>query len=197
MSERPIETVQLARQSMRRSARLLKQNASDIPTHSARLKAAMMLTGSEPVQGVMADLFVTFGEDQSTVKRDALQLIRARLAAHVASWFESQIHAPALPIITPLATRWSILSIPSADISTRARRCSVDDSHALAAQVVSAVAQGGVQEQQLFLHHCVTCHDNLAFMLARRALLKMNTELPPGWELVSHQLEHAMETTSS
>ena len=197
MNERPTEPVQQARQSMRRSARLLKQNASDIPTHSARLTAAMMLPGSEPVQGVMADLFVTFGEDQSTVKREALQWVRARLAAHVASWFESQIHAPALPRITPLATRWSILSIPSADISTRARRCSVDDSRALAAQVVSAVALGGVQEQQLFLHHCVTCHDNMAFMLARRALLKVNTELPPGWEVVSHQLEQAMETPSS
>ena len=177
---------------MRRHARQLLRAATSVPTHMARLEAAIALPGAEPVQGVLADMFTALGADQAQVKRSALGLVRARLSAHVASWFESQIDAPALPKISPLATRWSVLSIPSADISTRARRCSVDDSRALAALAIKAVEQSDAQGQQLFLHHCLTCHDNLAFMLARRQLLKLNADLPSGWGMVSSQLEQAM-----
>jgi mono/diheme cytochrome c family protein len=79
--------------------------------------------------------------------------------------------------------------MPSADISTRARRCSADDSRSLAKIAVQAVADSDQQAQQIFLHHCLTCHDNLAFMLARREILKLAKQLPPGWEVVSIQLE--------
>ena len=43
--------------------------------------------------------------------------------------------------------------------------------------------------QNEFLHHCVTCHDNLAFMLARRALRLTGAMLPGDWETVSLQLK--------
>ena len=43
--------------------------------------------------------------------------------------------------------------------------------------------------QNEFLHHCVTCHDNLAFMLARRALRLTGAMLPGDWETVSPQLK--------
>ena len=145
------------------------------------------------MQGVLADIFTSLGSDQAELKRAALALVRGRLSTHVASWFESQVDAPPLPRISPLATRWSVLSIPSADISTRARRCSADDSRAMAAQAVKAVEKGDLQGEQLFLHHCLTCHDNLAFMLARHQLLKMDAALPSGWSVASRQLEHAME----
>jgi mono/diheme cytochrome c family protein len=59
---------------------------------------------------------------------------------------------------------------------------------------MQAVAQGDTQAQQEFLHHCVTCHDNLAFMLARRALLRLGGSLPADWEAVSQQLEQAGTT---
>jgi hypothetical protein len=51
------------------------------------------------------------------------------------------------------------------------------------------VTESDEQAQQLFLHHCLTCHDNLAFMLARRELLKSAQQLPDAWEAVSQQLE--------
>jgi hypothetical protein len=82
-----------------------------------------------------------------------------------------------------------VLAVPSADISTRARRCSADDSRALAKRAVQALAESDEQAQQLFLHHCLTCHDNLAFMLVRRELLKSAQQLPAAWEAVSQQLE--------
>jgi hypothetical protein len=181
----------LARQLMRRHSRKLIQNNEDVSTHLARLNAALDLPGSEPVQGALADIFASFGVTQGGLKRAALQLAKDRLSAHVINWFDSHVNGPMLPRITPLATRWSILSIPSADMSTRARRCSADDSRALAEQVVKAVAQQDEHGQVAFLHHCLTCHDNLAFMLARRALLRIDKNLPPGWDAVSRQLEQS------
>jgi mono/diheme cytochrome c family protein len=139
----------------------------------------------------LADLFTALGADHSAVKSQAFELVRSLLSAHVAAWFSSQIHSPALPKVSPLATRWSVLAVPTADIRTRARRCSADDSRALAMLAIQAVAEADEQGQQNFLHHCLTCHDNLAFMLARREVLKSAKQLPPGWEEVSVQLERS------
>ncbi len=194
MDQQQQKLLQQARKTVRHHARKLMQHPLDVSAHLARLHAALELSGSEPVQGALADVFVMFGEKQSALKRAALQMAQSRLAAHVVNWFEAEVDLHCVPRITPLATRWSVLSIPSADISTRARRCSVDDSRALAVQVVKLVEQDDHQGQQDFLLHCLTCHDNLAFMLARRALLRVASSLPPGWDAVSHQLEQSTET---
>ncbi len=183
------------RRAVRRGARLLVRTPTDAATHLARLHAASEMPGTEPVQGVLADMFTALGADHSALKAQALELVRTRLSTHVAAWFGSQIHAPALPRISPLATRWSVLAMPSADISTRARRCSADDSRVLAQVAIQAVAASDEQAQQLFLHHCLTCHDNLAFMLARRALLKGASQLPSGWDEVSQHLERGGSAT--
>lgn len=180
------------RRAVRRGARQLVHTPTDAAAHLARLHASFDLPGNEPVQGVLADIFTALGADHSALKAQALDLVRSRLSPHVATWFESQTNAPALPKISPLATRWSVLATPSADISTRARRCSADDSRALAKRAVQAVNKSDEQAQQLFLHHCLTCHDNLAFMLARREVLKSATQLPPAWDEVSTQLERSV-----
>jgi hypothetical protein len=184
-----------ARQAVRRHGRDLLRNPDDIGAHMARLQASLALAGAEPVQGALADLFSRFGARDAQRKRAALLLAGARLPAHARRWFEAQIAQAALPAINPLATRWSVLAHPSADISTRARRCSADDSRLLAAQAVRAFAAADQPAQSAFLHHCVTCHDNLAFMLARRALLKSGVGLPSDWAEVSLQLEHTREST--
>ncbi len=182
-----------ARLTVRQQARRLLRDPLDVGVHLTRLQAALELPGAEPAQGALADIFVAFGERDELLKRQALQLARARLAEHVVRWFEAQAGQARLSRITPLATRWSVLARPSADISTRARRCSGDDSRALAAQAVTAFENADTQAQQAFLHHCITCHDNLAFMLARRALLQSGATLPPHWETVSRQLQQTQE----
>ena len=178
-----------ARLAVRLQARRMLRDPLDVSAHLARLQAALELPGSEPVQGALADLFVAFGERETLIKRSALQLARDRLAEHVVRWFEAQAGQARLSRITPLATRWSVLARPSADISTRARRCSGDDSRALADQAVKAFENADAEAQAAFLHHCVTCHDNLAFMLARRALLRGGEKLPSNWDAVSRQLQ--------
>ena len=183
----------VARQVVRQQGRHLLRHPGDVNAHMARLHAALELPGGEPAQGALADLFSCFGAQHETLKRTALQLARPRLSAHAARWFDAQAAQAALPAITPLATRWSVLAHPCADISTRARRCSVDDSRLLAEQAVLAFERGDPSAQNEFLHHCVTCHDNLAFMLARRALLKTGISLPDDWAAVSLQLEQPRE----
>lgn len=184
-----------SRTLVRRQGRQLLRTPSDIPTLLARLQAVQSLPGSEPVQGALADLFVVLGSSDAQTKGSALQGVRSRLAPHVARWFSAQVSAGPLARISPLATRWSILARPSADISTRARRCSVDDSRALAQQVIDSMERGEGVEQPAFLHHCITCHDNLAFMLARRALLRTHATLPPSWDEVSLQLQQVSKAT--
>ena len=188
-------SLQIARLAVRRHARRLLRVPSDLNAHMARLQAALELPGAEPVQGALADLFCCFGAPHAAPKRTALELAKGRLSAHAARWFEAQTGQPPLPAINPLATRWSVLAHPSADISTRARRCSADDSRLLAAQAVHACEAGDATAQNEFLHHCVTCHDNLDFMLARRALRQSGAALPDDWEAVSLQLEQPRETT--
>ena len=185
----------VVRQVVRQQGRHLLRHPGDANAHMARLHAALELPGAEPAQGALADLFSCFGAQDEALKRTALQLARPRLSAHAARWFDAQAAQAALPAITPLATRWSVLAHPCADISTRARRCSVDDSRLLAEQAVLAFERGDASAQNEFLHHCVTCHDNLAFMLARRALLKTGISLPSDWAAVSLQLEQPREFT--
>ena len=191
----PASGQRTARLAIRRHARHLLRDPTDVGSHMARLHASLELAGAEPVQGALADLFSCFGAHDAPLKRTALQLSQGRLSAHAARWFEAQVAQAALPAINPLATRWSVLAHPSADISTRARRCSVDDSRMLAGQAVLAFRAADKPAQNEFLHHCVTCHDNLAFMLARRALLKSGAALPGDWEAVSLQLEQTRELT--
>lgn len=182
-----------ARLTARRHARRLLRAPRDADAHMARLQASLEMGGAEPAQGALADLFSCFGAQDEALKRSALQLAKERLSAHAARWFEAQVGQAPLPAINPLATRWSVLARPSANISTRARRCSVDDSRLLAVQAVLAFEAADQTAQNEFLHHCVTCHDNLAFMLARRALRKSGATLPADWEAVSTQLEQARE----
>lgn len=184
-----------ARQALRQQARQLLRHPHDADVHMARLEAALDLPGAEPVQGALADLFCCFGARDEALKRSALQRVRARLSPHTARWFDALAGQAALPAISPLATRWSVLAHPSANISTRARRCSADDSRLLAERAVLAFERTDLSAQNEFLHHCVTCHDNLAFMLARRALLKKGTSLPSDWAAVCLQLEQPREFT--
>jgi hypothetical protein len=105
--------------------------------------------------------------------------------------FDQQVVGPALHSPHPLATRWSVLAQPSVDIPTRARRCSPDDSRDIAAQALRALDADDAAGVSRFLDHCMTCHDNLAFMLVRRAVLKDGRNLPAAWESVSRALEQS------
>lgn len=175
---------------VRRQSRALVRQRDNQAVHLARVHAAMQLEGMEPVQGALADLFACFGDGAATpLKRAALQLAAPRLGERMTRRFDAWLAAPALPRITPLATRWSLFAQPSADISSRSRRCTADDSRAIARQALAACEAQDTVGQELFLQHCLTCQDSLAFMLVRRELLRRNLGFPSGWVEVERALQ--------
>lgn len=177
------------RREVRRQTRTLARRRDDVAVHLARIHASLQLDGIEPVQGALADLFGSFGTDGAALKAAALHLATPRLGSRLARRFQVWVAGQALPRITPLATRWSLIVSASADTPTRSRRCGADDSRRLAAQFLSAFQAREAGAQAQFLHHCLTCQDRLAFMIARREILKRQDHLPDGWVDVQNELE--------
>jgi hypothetical protein len=177
------------RLSLRTQARRLLGHPQDAQAHLARVDAALQIEGTEAVQGALADMFAQLDKSHAGVKRIAYQACQHRLCARISLAFEGLIEQNQIPLINKLATRWSLLSIPGADIPTRVRRCSLDASRALAAAGLHAFETHDETAQHAFLEHCMTCHDKMAFMLARRSVLKIVPRLPDAWESVSSRLE--------
>jgi len=178
-----------ARRDVRRHSRVLARRHGDVGVHLARIHASLQLDGVEPVQGALADMFGSFGKDGVALKAAALQLAAPRLGDRLVRRFQLWVTGQALPRITPLATRWSLLVSASADTPTRSRRCGADDSRRLAAQFVAAFETQEEGAQAQFLIHCLTCQDRLAFMIARREILKRQDHLPDGWLDVQNELQ--------
>lgn len=179
-----------ARRQLRAHGRAMLQAPRDVSRHLARLQVALQLPGSEPVQGVLADLFSVPVDNGAALRKAALQLAVERLDPYSVEAFTRHAggHA-ALPAITPLATRWSVLVQPSADVPARVRRGGRDDSRRLADEVVQALYDGELVEaariEAEFLGHCVSCQDKLAFMLAMRGARKAGIELDGRWVRVA------------
>ena len=85
-----------ARLALRQHARQLLRQPDDVSAHWGRINAALQLPGSEPVQGALADLFLSFDAEGESLKRSALESVRTRLAAHVVRSFSAQ--AGGLPL---------------------------------------------------------------------------------------------------
>lgn len=179
-----------ARRQLRAHGRAVRRAPHDVSMHLARLQLALQLPGSEPVQGVLADLFSVPVDNGATLRKAALQLAVERLDPYSVDAFTRHAggHAP-LPAITPLATRWSVLVQPSADVPARVRRGGRDDSRRLADEVVQALYDGELVEaariEAEFLGHCVSCQDKLAFMLAMRGARKAGIEVDERWARVA------------
>lgn len=178
-----------ARIRLRAHARRVLAHPGDAQAHLGRVQAALLLDGTEAVQGALADMFTQLDAQQADAKRLAFQSCAERLSPRAHAAFEQLLPLGPLARINPLSTRWSLLSIPTADIPARARRCSLDDSRRLAQLGIEAFETADADGQEAFLDHCITCHDKMAFMLARRAVIKHSGRLPAHWEAVGERLE--------
>lgn len=175
-----------ARRALRAHGRAVLQAPHDVSRHLSRLQVALQLDGSEPVQGVLADLYSVPAGNGAALRKAALELTVERLDPYSVDAFARHAGGPApLPSITPLATRWSVLVQPSADVPARVRRGGRDDSRRLAREVVQALYNGELVEavriEAEFLGHCASCQDKLAFMLAMRGLRKAGIEVDARW----------------
>lgn len=179
-----------ARRALRAHGRAVLQAPHDVAAHLARLQVALQLPGSEPVQGVLADFFSVPVDNGATLRKAALQLAVERLDPYSVDAFTRHAGGHArLPSISPLATRWSVLVQPSADVPARVRRGGRDDSRRLAEDVVQALYDGELVEaariEAEFLGHCISCQDKLAFMLAMRGVRKAGIEVDARWGRVA------------
>lgn len=186
-------TESCARARFRLAGRQVLRAPDQPAAHLARVRAACELPGAEPLQGALADLWHACPPaPDAGAALLALPALQGRLAPPVARAFAAQAASgQPLPRVGRLATRWSVLAVPSLDVPPRALLCGVDDSRALAAAAVPALLAGDAAAEAAFLAHCEGAGDSLAFMLARRALQRAGRPLPPRWAEVSLVLQQA------
>jgi hypothetical protein len=182
-----------ARLTLRAQARVLARSPQDPGAHLARLHAALQLPDTEPVQGVLADMFVALPRQEAQLRQAALQMADGRLSPYVAEAFQRHSQGYGLPPITALATRWSVIAHPSADVPARVRRANPDHSRQMAQAVVRALCEGepgeAARTETEFLDHCTRCQDKLAFMLATRELRRREIALDDRWSRTASWLE--------
>jgi len=184
-----------ARQSFRAFGRKVICDPENVSLHSARLASALTFAGTEPVQGALADFFFACQRADASIKQEVLASVRNRLRPVAQRWFEPYVGTSSFPSCCTMATRWSVLVCTSLDVPRRILRCSADDSRRLVAGAVDAWRKGEESAQEAFLEHCCVCRDTLAFMLARRIIIKERGELPPRWRAVCLSLQQAVLTS--
>lgn len=173
-----------AQARFRRHGRHVMRVPSDRVAHEERVMAACELAGAEPLQGAVADmLYACLPNPDRTRQLLCRPVVAHRLAPFVARAFMAQVNAGRrLPIASALATRYSVLTTPSLDVPRRALLVGVDDSQGLAMRAAAAISTGDADAEDEFLNHCKGAGDVLAFMLARRALMRKGITLSPQWE---------------
>ena len=179
------------RARFRQAGRTMLRSPGNRDLHAYRVLAACHLDGAEPLQGAITDLLFYCSPDLDA----NLHLLRrseliGRLAPFVTKQFVSAVELEQrLPRVTSLATRFSILAMPSLDVPRRAMLCGIDDSHELAAQAIPALLAGDTEAEETFLTHCEGAGDSLAFMLASRAMSRANFPISARWSQVSQKLQ--------
>lgn len=170
-----------ARERFREAGRRVLRQPGESSAHAERVRAAIDMDGSEPVQGALADMLSACRQDVAGLLAEPA--IGARLGPYVLEQLQAACSdtRPMGPVST-LATRWSVLVSPSMDMPRRALLSGVDDARAAAATAVAGILAGDDEMEREFLAHCVATHDSLAFMLARRALMKAGHPLGTGWD---------------
>ena len=181
-----------AREQFRQAGRRVLRAPADRAAHGSRVQAACALGGSEPVQGALADMLSACAPDAGLEAVLRAPEVSARLAPFVMQAFLAQVRAARrLDRVTALATRWSVLAVPSLDVPSRALLCGVDDSRAIAADALTPLLAGDEAMERAFLEHCVGAGDALAFMLTRRAMLREGRALSERWGAVMEHLQGA------
>lgn len=180
-----------ARERFRQAGRDVMRVPNDRTLHEDRVMMACALEGTDPVQGAMADMLHACRPDaERTARLLRRPLVSQRLAPFVARAFHAQASSgQRLPRVSPLATRYCVLAMPSLDVPKRALLCSVDDSREIAAQAIPLLLLGETAIEEAFLTHCEGAGDSLAFMLARRALMRAGHPLSERWSQVLTQLQ--------
>lgn len=182
------------RERFRRAGRLVLRRPGGWAAHEVRVMAACRLPGVEPVQGALADLLHACADANRIFWLLRRPEIATRLSSFVMlSFYEHAKRGQHLPCVTPLATRYSVLTMPSLDVPARAVLCGIDDSHEIARTILPLLLAGDEEAEKTFLAHCEGALDTLAFMLVRRALRRHGVVQSDRWHSAASTLEERVQ----
>ncbi|MDO5288892.1 MAG: hypothetical protein Q4F13_04575 [Pseudomonadota bacterium] len=184
------------RERFRQHGRQVLRVPGDAAAHEARIMLACELQGAEPLQGALADMLHACPPNAEHVRRLLRRpAVAQRLAPFVArALLQAADSGQRLPRATALATRYSVLAMPSLDVPRRALLVGVDDSRGIAARATAALLAGQPGAEDEFLTHCEGAGDTLAFMLVRRALAREGKVLSERWSQVAQGLQQSVPT---
>lgn len=184
------ESVFVARKQFRHYTRLVKSSPKSIYHHQKRLEAASKMGDVEPIQGVAADYFFACWYEVAEQKDWIIPALQTLLPAHIANKFLAYINTGYyLPAISPLATRWSVLTVPSMSIPAYQVYVGKDEAKKLAksvsTQLLTAKMLGDEVAvktiQQEYFGHCLACFDKMGFMMTWFALSKQGWVFDEAW----------------
>lgn len=159
--------------------------------HQRRIQIASNFVGqSEPLQGALADYFFAKWYNLDNKDKQLLESLITNLPAYIVQDFLGYIRTGEhLPNISALATRYSVLVLPSMNVPTHKLYVGKDEARQiaetlkntlLAAKAENDVTKMAIAEQE-YLAHCVACQDRMGFMMTWFALSKMGWQFDDKW----------------
>lgn len=171
--------------------------------HTSRIMTAMELDKKEPLQGALADMFYGCWYDVPYFGERMLSQVKEKLNPTIRAGFERCVAGSAYVFdVSPLATRWSVLTKPSMQTFDYQLRISSDDSRTVADIIISALLdtlededEGEARDaiiaeiEQDFFSHCLATDDRLAFSIVWWELAKNKWQFHQGWTDCRQQFE--------
>ena len=192
------EIVSSEKQQFRYYSRRILQRPSELQYHKWRVQIAMSFVENEPLQGALADMFYGCWYEMPIQGSSILAEVAGRLPPHIRQAFDrytkKQLY---MKRISELATRWSVLVVPSFNVASHRLRTSSDDARQLAthiSNILMTLQTEGATEQieQIeaeFFSHCIACVDRIAFSLVWFRLGKHGWQFDERWARCRQYLE--------
>lgn len=174
--------------------------------HTSRVMTAMELDQKEPLQGALADMFYGCWYDVPYFGERMLSQVKEKLNPDVLTGFERCVAGlDYIFDISPLATRWSVLTKPSMVAFEHQLRISSDDSRIVAEGVITMLLdvleeEEGEERNEMieeiekdFFAHSLATDDRLAFSIVWWELAKHKWQFHEGWTQCREEFEHKNE----
>ncbi len=177
--------------------------------HTSRIMTAMELDKKEPRQGALADMFFGCWYDVPYFGERMLAQVKEKLNPTVLEGFENCVNGKDYVFdVSPLATRWSVLTKLSMQAYDHQLRISSDDSRSVAQIVVATLLETLEDEDEGeerdaitteiendFFAHCLATDDRLAFSIVWWELAKNKWQFHTGWTQCRHEFEQQNQYT--
>jgi hypothetical protein len=185
--------IQRTPMAVREQYRRMSRRVLNAPTmtryHKDRIHSAMQFFESEPLQGALADYFFGCWYDVAYHGQEILDEAKERLSVPIYQAFLNCVQKKDyIWAISPLATRWSVLVMPSLDVPTHKLRTSSDHAWYVADNIIATLLKARednsptlIQTEDDFLEHCIACADRMAFMMVWFRLNKHHWHFDERW----------------